>query len=453
MKILITGVTGLIGKQLALDLLREGHEVSALSRNPKQIAFLPTEKVGAWTHDGRPSIDRLRGLDAIIHLAGENVASKRWTPQRKQLLIDSRILGTKNLITALTGLKSHEQPKVLIAASAIGFYGDAGESELDERSPGSGDFLANLCESWEQAGNLAKELGIRVVNLRTGIVLAKDGGALAKMGPVILAGGEQWMSWIHIDDVVGIIKHAITQESISGPINLVSPNPVRQKDFAQCLKQIRKYPLLMKVPRLMLQMALGEMAAVVLASQKVKPTRALNSGYRFQFPNLALALSDLFKDQGPLDQRFSSEQFIGKKRNQIIPFFSRAENLEELTPPWLNFRILKKSSPEIKNGTIIEYQLKIHGVPVKWRTLISDWNLPNSFTDEQLKGPYSKWHHVHSFHEVNDGTLLTDQVTYRVPLSWLGKLFLSRWIAKDVQTLFNFRKQKILDLVKEGRFS
>jgi ligand-binding SRPBCC domain-containing protein len=296
-------------------------------------------------------------------------------------------------------------------------------------------------------------MGIRVVNLRTGVVLATQGGALSKMGPVVLGSGRQWMSWIHLDDMIAFIRHALENQSVAGPHNLVAPQPIRQKDFVHSLMKARRISISIPVPATVLKLALGEMSEIILGSQRVLPKRTLAAGFQFRFPDIDSALANLFKRGSSLDQTFSAEQFVEAPRDKVVPFFSRAENLEVLTPPWLNFRILKKSSSEISPGSIIDYRLNIHGVPVKWKTLISEWNLPLSFTDEQLKGPYRKWHHVHSFYEVSGGTLLTDQVTYRVPFSWVGKLVLSSWIARDVKTIFNFRKKKIRELTENRKFS
>lgn len=448
MKVLVTGATGLIGKKLVLDLLKNGFEVSALARNPKSISYLPQSKIFPWHHGDVPSKESVSAHDAIVHLAGENIADGRWTKERKKRISDSRIAGTKNLLAALSNLKPEDRPKVLISASAIGYYGEGGETDLDEESDAGSDFLANLCKTWEASANAASNLGIRVVNLRTGVVLAAEGGALSKMAPVVLGSGEQWMSWIHVEDVARFIGFALANPSVSGPYNLVSPNPIKQKDFARALKS-PAMPVLLGVPAAAIRLLLGEMSQIVLASQKVNPKRALASGFQFRFPEVSSALYQLLGERNFLDHKFSVEQFVEAPREKVVPFFSRAENLEELTPPWLNFKILKKSSREIQAGSTIDYTLKIHGIPVRWRTLISDWNLPYSFTDQQLRGPYSKWHHVHAFHKVNGGTLLTDHVTYRVPLSWLGRLLLSRWIAKDVRTIFDFRKRKILELEKK----
>jgi ligand-binding SRPBCC domain-containing protein len=328
----------------------------------------------------------------------------------------------------------------------VGIYGNAGDVDLKENSPHGSDFLAELCKSWEAEANAATKFGLRVVILRTGVVLSSEGGALEKMQPVKLGSGKQWVSWIHLDDAVSFIQFAL-DKPLHGPFNLVAPEPVTQSTFTSLLGSARGIPAFLRVPGMFLQVLLGEMSQIILDSQRAPPRNAMDAGFKFRFPNLVSAFENIFSGKSLLDQVFTAEQFVALPREKVVPFFSCAENLETLTPPWLNFRILKKSTPELRQGSEIEYKLRIHGVPVKWKTLISEWNLPESFADDQLKGPYRKWHHVHGFYPVPGGTLLTDRVTYQVPFSLLGKLLLSRWILRDIRTIFSFRKKKIRELL------
>ncbi len=451
MKILVTGASGLIGRRVALDLLRRGHEVLALARNPGSISFLPAGNVFAWRSTEIPPLAALRGVDAIVHLAGESVASARWTEARKKKISESRVQGTSNLLNAVNQLEGAARPKVFVGASAVGIYGNSDEATFSEDSaPGTG-FLADLCLAWERESQRAAALGLRTVLLRTGVVLAAEGGALPKMGPVVLGSGKQWLSWIHVDDVVAFVHFALAHDSVVGPFNLTAPTPVRQENFVRALRRVRGYPFALRAPARLLSLLLGEMAEVVTGSLKAVPARTLRAGFRFEHPELDEALRSLFLDGSPLDQKFQEAQFVNRPRESVVPFFAKAENLEELTPPWLRFRIIRKSAGELGEGAIIDYRLRIHGVPVWWRTLISAWRLPDSFVDDQLEGPYRKWHHVHEFVPVHGGTLLLDTVTYQVPFSWLGKALLSRWIARDVRTIFEFRKNKIRELERTGR--
>ena len=298
MKILITGSTGLIGSALVPALTSKGHEVIRLVRS--------TPKSGAAGVRWNPEqnyidIAGLEGLDAVVHLAGENIAEGRWTEERKRRIRDSRVNGTRLLSEALAGLTA--PPKTVLAASATGYYGDRGEEILREDSASGSDFLANVCREWEAATQPAAQKGMRVVNLRFGIVLSKDGGALAKMLPPFQLGaggkfgsGKQYMSWVALDDVVGVVDYALNNESLSGPVNVVSPNPVTNLEFTKTLGQVLSRPTLFPVPAFAARLVFGEMAdALLLGSARVEPARLKESGYIFQYPELKSALRHLIK--------------------------------------------------------------------------------------------------------------------------------------------------------------
>ena len=209
------------------------------------------------------------------------------------------------------------------------------------------------------------------------------------------------------------------------------------------------FPFTISAPKFALKLILGEMSQAVLASQNVFPKNALAAGFDFKFKKLELALNDIYSDSNLMDNYFSTKQFIPLIRKDVFPFFEKAENLEALTPPWLNFHVVKKSTPHLENGTLIDYKLNIHGVPVKWKTLISDWIPANSFADNQLHGPYNKWHHVHTFEDVLGGTLISDDITFRPPGWIFGKILLP-FIKKDILEIFKYRQNKIKDLYNNG---
>ncbi len=392
----------------------------------------------------------LSGIDAVVHLAGEGVVDKRWNAARKKRLKDSRILGSQNLIDAMAALPTNQRPKVLIAASAIGYYGGLDCEPKSEGSRVGSGFLAELCAEWEQRTALASKSGIRTVIMRIGIVLAKDGGLLSKAGPAILGSGKTWMSWIHIEDLIQFILRALEVNALSGVYNLVSPNPVTNREFTKALAKQRSFPFVVRIPAICLKVMLGEMSEVLLANQNILPTRTISSGFRFRFEKIQDALGDLLNGETYLDNRYSNKQFIPVARHEVFAFFSKAENLETLTPPWLGFRIEKKSTPFIQEGSLIEYRLRIHGIPVRWKTLISKWEPESVFIDDQLRGPYSKWHHVHRFESVPGGTLISDEVTFRPPGAILGKALLLPIIRKDVNNIFKFRQNKINALCLHG---
>lgn len=450
LRILITGATGLVGRNLMRHLLLLGHDVSALVRSPKSVIELPAQKVFSWTKSGQVPHEALLNQDVVIHLAGEGIAERRWTSARKQSLMDSRCAVSRSLVKTLAEIKPDARPKVLIAASAIGYYGDSGDAPVDESSPPGHDFLADICQKWEAENLRAEDSNLRVVIMRFGVILAKEGGALKKMGPAVIGSGRQWLSWIHIDDVLRFTALAAEDQNLKGVYNLTSPQAVTNREFTKAFAKALKYPFVISVPAVVLRLALGEMSSMLTAGQNVAPKRLLAAGFKFQYPDLSQALSEIYGTDSFLDSHLIVNQFVALPRTEVFPFFSKAENLETLTPPWLKFQVTKTSTTAVEKNTLIDYRLNIHGVPVGWRTLISEWNPDSSFVDEQLRGPYKKWHHLHLFESVPGGTLLRDEVTFRVPGWILGRLFLNTWIQHDVNRIFSFRQSKIRDLEKSG---
>lgn len=451
MKILISGASGLLGRTLLRELQITGHDVYALVRNPEKISELDPTKVFRWQTNAVSSSDILADKDIVIHLAGEGVADKPWTTERKKQLRDSRINTTALLVEAMKLTPLDRRPKIFISASATGIYGDSANTPLDETSPSGTDFLASLCVDWEHPTQSLSSYNVRVINMRLGLILSKEGGFLSKMAPVVLGTGNQWLSWIHITDVVKFVETAIDDSRFEGPFNLVSPNPLTNRELTKIYSKKMGFPLTLTAPKFALKLVLGEMSSALLASQKILPKRLTELNFKFGFSNFENAIADIYQNDNFLDNYHNADQFVPLEREKIFPFFSRAENLEALTPPWLNFKITKKSTEFVGKDILIDYKLKIHGIPIKWKTLISDWQPDKYFVDDQLKGPYTKWHHRHLFDSVPGGTLLRDEVTFQVPGSIFGKLFLLNWIRKDVQTIFSYRKQKIAELQKAGK--
>ena len=295
-RVLLTGSSGFLGSALLPSLKTRGFEVMRLVRG------VPSkEDEIRWNPAWPPSAEGLSGFDAVIHLAGESVVG-RWTASKKTKIRDSRVTGTRNLVHGLMAAK--DRPKILISASAIGYYGDRGDEPLNELSaPGSG-FLADVCREWEAAVQPALEAGIRTALIRTGIVLSREGGALGKMLPPFrmglggnLGSGRQWMSWIHLQDWIGAIHHILKNDLVQGPVNLVGPKPVTNSEFTRTLGSVLSRPTIFPVPAFVAKLAFGQMGEeVLLGSQRVEPARLVTSGYPFQYSELRMALEAILKN-------------------------------------------------------------------------------------------------------------------------------------------------------------
>jgi uncharacterized protein (TIGR01777 family) len=304
-KILISGSTGLVGSAVVDHLGHQGHAITRLVRagtkirgEGRGVRELPQVP---WNPQSGILNSRAADLDAVVHLAGASIAGRRWTPAWKRELRDSRVTATRNLIASLRQL--HRPPQIFIAASAIGYYGNRGDEELTESSAPGNDFLAQLTTDWEAESARASEFGARVVILRFGIILARQGGALPRIALPFRLGvggkigsGSQWMSWIALDDIVAIVAFALEENLLSGPANAVSPNPVRNAEFSSSLGRVLHRPAIFPTPAFALRMALGEMAdALLLAGQKVYPQKLQSLGYRFLYTDLESALAALLK--------------------------------------------------------------------------------------------------------------------------------------------------------------
>ena len=299
MKILVTGSTGLVGTALTQSFKNTEHTVCRLIR-PGTAAESVSSSEGfdvSWDPETGHLGGAAVGADAAVNLAGASIAEARWNAQRKMMIRASRVSTTRSLVAALA--KMAIRPRVLVSASAIGYYGDRGDELLNEGSDPGSDFLSEIAKEWEGEALKAEALGIRVVCVRFGIILAKNGGALPKMVKPFKLGvggkigsGQQWMSWISLVDVVGILRLALEDGSVRGPINVVAPQPVRNADFTQALAKALHRPALFPVPAFALRLALGEMAdALLLASQRVQSAQLEKAGYRFLYPNLPDALA------------------------------------------------------------------------------------------------------------------------------------------------------------------
>ena len=290
MNVLISGATGLIGSALVPELEAKGHTVNRLSRSQGGTDTIRWDP-SAGTIDGE-----LEGTEAVVHLAGESIAQGRWSPDKKRRILDSRVQGTRLLAEKNSALTT--PPKVMVSTSAVGYYGDRGDEVLTEESVPGSDFLARVCREWEDAADPARRAGIRVVHPRLGIVLSPQGGALGTTLPIFKLGGggkigsgRQWWSWIALDDVVGSIVHALTDEAVEGPVNVGSPNPMTNAEYTKVLGKVLGRPTVLPLPAPAARIMLGEVAdALLLASQRMEPARLQDTGYAFRHPQLEGAL-------------------------------------------------------------------------------------------------------------------------------------------------------------------
>jgi uncharacterized protein len=296
MRVAITGATGTIGRALIDELRSRGDEPVALSRDPTR-SDLGVETL-AWPDPKAepPPPEALRGTDAVVHLLGEPLA-QRWTDAAKREIRDSRVLGTRNLVDGIAALPPEERPRVLLSQSGVGWYGARGDEPADESDPPADDFAAALTRDWEGEAQRAEELGVRVVRTRAGVVLAPRGGALSKMLPFFkagvggpVAGGRQYIAWIHLDDAAGALAFLAHSDTASGPYNLTAPEPATNKDFSRTLGNVLRRPAVLPVPGFALRLLYGEMAIIVTTGANAQPNRLRELGYRFRRPDLEDAL-------------------------------------------------------------------------------------------------------------------------------------------------------------------
>ena len=314
MRLLVTGGTGFIGRAACRTLDADGHTLVVLTRAPSAstsarvrfVAWKPPAlsghrpggppEPGAWEEE-------LASAEGVINLAGESLVAKRWTTEQKTRLVDSRVGVTRALVEAMR--RARQRPKIFIQASALGYYGSRGEEALHEAAPPGSDFLAHLCRQWEDAARAAEPLGVRVVRLRFGMVLARDGGALAHMLPPFrlglggpLGSGRQWVSWIHRDDLIAMMRwalHEAPRPPVGGAVNATAPNPVTMREFANTLGRALHRPAVLPVPGLALRVLLGDVAEMLLTGQRVVPSAALQAGFRFSYPTLSEALAAILQ--------------------------------------------------------------------------------------------------------------------------------------------------------------
>jgi uncharacterized protein (TIGR01777 family) len=452
----VTGASGFLGRAVVAALAARGDSIRAMVRSPQHPAFpagVEVRTLDPCTAAIGDISAAVSGLDAVIHLSGETVAG-RWTQQKKRLIRDSREMSTRNLVTGMW--ESTQRPGVLVCASASGYYGSRADEVLTETSPPGGDFLAHVCIDWEREAQVAAEFDTRVVSLRFGLVLGPGGGALAAMLPAFrfgaggaLGSGRQWWPWIHKDDAIELILFALDREDLFGPLNAVAPDPATNARFAQALGYALRRPSLVPAPALALELVLGEFAQSLLASQLVLPAVATGLGFRWRHPDLERALLDLLDPGGgraPGTHSFAVSERFELDPASVFAFFSDPGNLEALTPPYNRLQVLTPRPIEMQRGTVIEYRLAVHGMPIHWKTLITDWDPPRRFADIALRGPYLLWRHRHSFEPDGRGVRVNDEIEYALGVAPLSDIVLPM-VRGDLRKIFEYRSQQAKNLL------
>lgn len=446
MNILLTGGTGLLGKKIGQLLVKNGHTAYALTRNvekAKLSAPYPAHWIACDLEKSTCTLPVGVKIDGVIHLAGENVGESSWSKEQKERILSSRTKGTQNLLSSLN-LSSLQ---FFISASAIGYYGPTDAPVVEDSPPGT-NFLSEVTQAWENEVNKLPTT-IRTCLFRIGVVLSTEGGALPKMlfpaqifASSALGSGKQWMSWVHIEDVARAFVSAAEESNFRGTYNLVAPEPAQQIEMARTIARTIGGFMGPPVPRFVLKLLLGEQASLALDSFNVS-SKKLQNQFTFMFPNLTMALKDLLNGwrNGVAVKKF--EQYFDLPQDRVFAFFSKAENLEKITPEILNFKIKNQSTESVTEGTLIDYSLKVHGVPIHWRTRIENWEPPLEFTDLQLKGPYTRWHHTHTFEPLGNGTLMSDIVEYKLPLGLPGRMVAQAFVDNDVENIFKYRREVV----------
>lgn len=448
MKVLIAGGTGLVGKEIGKKLAEAAHDIYILTRSPEDAAIQCPFPQTPLSWDELETHPALPDLDCIINLAGMSLNEKRWNKKIKEDIVSSRIQSTQKLVhLANTRCKKLD---CFVSTSAIGIYGDCGDQICDEDSAHSDDFLGTLCQNWEAAvGGLVKG---RKIILRLGIVLSEKGGALEKMVPPIQAGiggplsnGKQFMSWIDIDDLVSLFVFAM-ENPIHGVFNATSPNPLTNQDFTQTIANHLEVKAALPAPYLALRIAVGEFAKNLVESQRVSSAKIQTKGFQFQYKKLQDSIAKRVPKLRGFERRLIFEQWLPQKKEEIFPFFSDVHNLERLTPPDLHFRLLSTSSDKVGEGSEFEYKLKVKGVPIHWTSKIIAWSPSDYFIDNQERGPFSKWYHLHTFSDLAYGTLLADHIDFSIPLGAMGFGATSWIVLPDLHRTFNHRQKTIHSL-------
>ena len=444
-RLLLIGGSGFIGSAIGEQFAELGWEIVVLTRKVRryQLSY-PCTQV-SWDGELIPD-EVILGTHAVINLAGQPIADKAWTASYRNEIRESRVNSTRALANAIASVT--KKPEVIIQASAVGFFGMQHRDDLcDENSRPGTDFLAGVCKAWEnEAKNIEKTTRLCVA--RIGLVLGWEGGAFPKLWNIYASGlgsslgnGKQWMNWIHLKDVVSFFTQAVLNQNYSGVFNLVAPENIDNRSFHKTLADSSLSCRALATPGVCIKTLMGGRADLLLKAPKVTSSRLAEANFEMEFPALSEAILDLLTERTHLKAHYLKvKQWVPIDIVKVWDFVSSADNLEKITPPWLSFKIEETSSKKIEKGTRISYSLRLHGIPIRWRSHISSWVPKSEFVDEQEKGPYSLWFHRHVFKPLAGGTVIEDRVEYRLPVFPLGQVALPL-VLKDLSEIFGYRKE------------
>ncbi|HEY5093696.1 MAG TPA: TIGR01777 family oxidoreductase [Candidatus Eremiobacteraceae bacterium] len=452
-KVAVTGASGFVGRAVVHALARRGDSVLALGRSANIAGLPPSVRTAKYDPNNPASHPEIfEGMDAVVHLAGETVDG-RWSPAKKRAIYDSRVLGTRNLVASLAKC-SLARPTVLVSGSAIGYYGSRGDEVLDESSSPGTDFMADLVKRWEAEADGAEALGLRVAKIRVAFVIG-DGGAVKKLLPPFKAfiggpfgSGGMWFPWMHLEDTANLFLLAVDRDDARGPINAVSPDLATNMRFVQALGHAIRRPAFMPVPPPALKLIVGEFADTVLGSQLILPRRASELGFVWKHEMLEEALLDVLapaEHRTPATHELTSEIVVQRPLAQTWQFFSDPGNLAQITPPATQLELMD-AVPQLRQGATLDYTMKVRGLWVKWRTLITVWDVERRFVDYQVRGPYALWRHTHEFESGPDGsTVVRDRVRYSLPWAPIGNVALP-FVRRSLAEIWSYRRHKISEL-------
>ena len=459
MRVLVTGATGFIGRALVPRLQRNGHSVVVWARSDaRALALLGADVDVVSVAAGQEAlVTALSKCDAVINLAGEPLLGARWTEMRRAVLRASRVDLTEQLVAAIDA--ASPRPRVLVSMSAVGYYGDRGDESLTESASPRDDFLSRLCQDWERAAQAASASGARVVVVRTGVVLGRAGGAIARLLPPFRLGaggpigsGRQYFPWIHLHDLVTLFVTAVEDERYRGAVNGVAPEQATSRTFARAFGRALHRPAILPTPPLALRAIFGEAAVVMLASQRIEPQAAQRNGFTWSFPSLDAALRDIAGgvpvDIAPLSSAppetpgakfvLRTTTVVNAPIGETFAFFSKAGNLGLITPSAMDFRI-EGRVPPMAEGAIITYRVRVGPLPIRWRTRVVSWDPDRSFADVQESGPYRVWRHEHAFAAQGGRTVMEDRVYYTPRAGFIAGLINRLIVAPRLRDIFRYR--------------